>query len=63
VPEYERLYAAGSRVPPEVAGRIRDSAVAALRRHGLPVPTEATADRFALHGRPKAPRPSAPTLF
>jgi DNA repair photolyase len=63
VPEYERLYATSSRTPPEFADRIRRSVEAALLRHGLPLPTEETSDRFALHGRPKRAVQLPPTLF
>jgi DNA repair photolyase len=60
---YTALYRDGSHLPPEHQRRITADVTAALVRHGLPVPTAQTEDKFALHGRRDAGPATEPTLF
>jgi DNA repair photolyase len=64
MPRYAHLYASGTEAEDGyrrlVIGRVYHSLV----KHGLPVPTEATEDKFALNGnRYAAPTVTEPTLF
>jgi DNA repair photolyase len=64
LPSYAELYASGSNAPEAYREALRVRVHAALSRHGVPVPTTHTRDRFALDGHRGRPRPPAePTLF
>jgi DNA repair photolyase len=61
---YRDLYASGSTAPAAYREAVRGRVHSALSRHGLPLPTARTRDRFALDGhRGRAQPPAAPTLF
>ncbi|MFC7386939.1 radical SAM protein [Sphaerisporangium rhizosphaerae] len=61
---YTTLYAKGSEVLPDYRKDMRARLFPLLTRYGLPLPDQATDDKFALHGRRGRPEPPRQaTLF
>ncbi|MET8145982.1 hypothetical protein ABZU32_37235 [Sphaerisporangium sp. NPDC005288] len=61
---YTTLYAKGSEVLPDYRKDMRARLFPLLTRYGLPLPDQATEDKFALRGRRGRPEPPRQaTLF
>ncbi|WP_382309621.1 radical SAM protein [Herbiconiux sp. UC225_62] len=65
VPDYQRIYSAGSNADPRYLTWLDDQMIPLLQRYGLPLPDAGVEDKFALNGKRSAPsnEPPAPTLF